>query len=208
MISVTMAVHAESYKQPFATPRARFLAGRMGMWLFLLSLGMLFAASVIGYLVVRLTSDVWPENLPDLPGMLWVSTGIILCSSLTMQGALESIRSAKGDWLNRAMAMTFALGLGFLVVQAFCWSGWLTQIQSHWGESAEYRFALTSFYVLTGVHAAHVIGGLIPMGVVLKRSLAHRYTNSHHSGVYYVTMYWHFLGGVWIVLYTTLLLGT
>lgn len=204
-----MAVPFELNKSPFDTPRARFLAGRMGMSLFLISLGMLFAASLLGFIAVRLlTNDVWPSELPALPRLLWLSTALIVISSGTMQWALEAIRRDGRAILKGTLLATFALGVGFLVVQIICWMNWLAQIEAHWADSETYRFALTSFYVLTGVHAAHVIGGLIPMAFVLWRAFRGRYHAQHHPGVHYVAMYWHFLDVVWFVLFVTLLLGT
>jgi len=204
-----MAVPFELNKSPFETPRARFLAGRMGMSLFLISLGVLFAASLLGFVAVRLlTDDVWPRDLPALPGLLWLSTAMIIISSGTMQWALEAVRRGHNGAFKIMLLLTFALGVGFLIAQMLCWSHWLAQIEAHWADSETHRFALTSFYVLTGVHAAHVIGGLIPMAVVLQRAFAGRYSAEHYPGVHYVTMYWHFLDAVWLVLYATLLIGT
>ena len=63
---------------PFDNPIARFLAGRFGVGLFLISLGMLFGATLLGFLVIRIQNhDAWPNDLPRLPSLLWVSTMIL-----------------------------------------------------------------------------------------------------------------------------------
>jgi cytochrome c oxidase subunit 3 len=65
-----------------------------------------------------------------------------------------------------------------------------------------------TFFVLTGLHGAHVVGGLIPLGVVTAKALRGRYGPDRASGAIYCGMYWHFLDAVWIVLYATLWLGS
>ena len=61
-----------------------------------------------------------------------------------------------------------------------------------------------TFYVLTALHALHVLGGILPMAVVTRNALQHRYTPENHRGVTYVGMYWHFLDVAWLGLYATL----
>lgn len=194
-------------RTPFGDQRSQFLAGRFGMGLFLSSLGMLFGATLLAFLVLRLEiGRAWP-TLPALPAILWLSTLTIVVSSATMQWGLRSIRNDRRRALPSAMLLTFALGVGFLVMQTVAWLQWLVPAAERWGESNEWRFALTSFYIFTGLHAAHVVGGLIPMAVVTSRAMRGRYSSAAHSGVQYCTMYWHFLDAVWLALFASLLLG-
>jgi heme/copper-type cytochrome/quinol oxidase subunit 3 len=62
------------------------------------------------------------------------------------------------------------------------------------------------FYVLTGLHALHVIGGLVPLGITTAHARRGAYTASSHAGVDFIAMYWHFLGAVWLVLFVVLYL--
>ena len=71
-------------KNPFSDPRLRFEAGKLGMWLFLASLAMLFGATVIGFIVIRLQTDDWPATLPPLPPILWLSTLLLLLSRVLL----------------------------------------------------------------------------------------------------------------------------
>ncbi len=198
---------------PFNNRSERFAAGRHGMLLFLLSVSMLFAASLIGYFVIRLQPYVredaigWPSDLPPLPDILLLSTLILGLSSAAMHGALVA---AKRGWTRRLryfMMATLALGIGFLAMQGVAWSNWLAALEGMLGESEPHRWALAAFYVLTGIHAAHVVGGLIPMLLVTCRAWLGRYSAAHHPGVYYCAMYWHFLGIVWLILYVALIIG-
>ena len=198
------------HRNPFGDDAAAFSAGRLGMWLFLAAVGMLFAATIVGFLVIRtqLTlRDQWPSNLPPLPDLLLVSTILLIVSSATMQAALVAARRGRPRPLRLHLLVTTGLGLLFLGLQSWCWIVWLDQLTNLWAASNSFRFALSSFYVLTGVHAAHVIGGLIPLGIVTQRAFAGRYTPDAHVGVHLCAMYWHFLDGVWVLLYLTLILA-
>ncbi|MCH7546352.1 MAG: heme-copper oxidase subunit III [Planctomycetes bacterium] len=194
---------------PFDNPIARFLAGRFGVGLFLISLGMLFAATLFGFLVIRIQNhDAWPNDLPGLPSLLWVSTVILMLSSVTMQGAVRAARGDHGPRLTMHMTLTLILALSFLALQSLCWHAWFSVVTERWNESAEYRFALTNFYILTGLHALHVVGGLVPITLVTRRALGRGYSPEDCAGVAYCAMYWHFLDGVWVILFATLLIGT
>lgn len=177
------------------------------MGLFLISLAMLFGASLLGYFIIRFQTQSWPTDLPSLPGVLWISTALLIVSSFTMQWSLNGIRMDQLAQLRRGMASTLGLGAAFLLLQVGAWITWLRPVIERWAESGEYRLALTGFYVLTGLHALHVVGGLIPMSIVTRRAWQDRYTAQQHAGVYYCAMYWHFLGVVWVVLFFALLLG-
>lgn len=194
---------------PFDDPEARFSAGRQGMIIFLVSLGMLFTASLIGYVVMRFSGgDKIPGGLPPLPRLLWLSTAVLLACSATIQWALVSARRGLDRRLCAAMLVTAGLGLGFLAIQTICWLSWSAAIADLWSRSDQGRYALTGFYVLTGIHAAHVIGGLVPLIIITIHSLQGRYSRESHAAVHYVAMYWHFLDAVWLVLFAVLLLST
>jgi cytochrome c oxidase subunit 3 len=176
--------------------------GVLGMRLFILSLSILFTASLVGYLIVRFRSPQWqPEDAADLPGGLWISTFVLLVSSLTMHGALQGIRRGREDHLRRGLLATLVLGIVFLLLQLVAW---LQLVQLGVGaRSSLYAF---TFYMFTALHGLHVVGGLIPLAVVTRRARQGLYEPSHHAGVHYVSMYWHFLDVVWVVLFTVMVL--
>ena len=190
---------------PFSDGRARLAAGAQGMRLFLVSTGILFGSILIGFVCIRLLAIESPQ-LPPLPRGLWVSTLLLLGSSATMHAAQVAARRGDRGRLQGFLAATTLLGFAFLVVQAVCWILWLEPMRASLGQ-AEQVFLLTGFYTLTGLHALHVVGGLVPLVVITARARAGRYSPDFHPGVIYTTMYWHFLGGVWVVTYATLLIG-
>ena len=182
-------------------------AGTLGMRLFLVSLGVLFGTSVIGYVAIRVMAVHEPLDLPPLPGGLWFSTVLLLGSSFSIQQAVTAARHGRPGALRTALTVTAALGVGFLIVQAMCWAAWAGPMRASLAQS-EQRFLLTGFYVLTGLHAVHVIGGLVPLAVLTARAWATPVTATDRPGVIYTAMYWHFLDGVWLVLFLTLLIGS
>jgi len=178
--------------------------GKFGFGIFLVSLGVFFAASIVGYLVIRLRANEWPPaGAPELPFGLWISTAVILLTSVAIQWAVNSIRQNHKEKLLLALYATIGLGSLFLALQTWNWAA-MVQRELLMKDNL-YAF---TFYLLTGLHALHVIGGIIPLAVTIHKARQELYTSYHYNGVYYCAMYWHFLDGVWIVLYTTLLLGS
>lgn len=179
-------------------------AGVMAMRLFLASLSVLFAASIAAYLVVRSRAVTWPPpGMPRLPSGLWVSTAIILASSFFVQRALSAARRGGGEAIFRNLLITTVLGLAFLVSQAI---NWQTLIATHI-TAGVHLYAFT-FFTLTGLHAAHVVGGIIPLVAVTMRAKRGTYSSTFHPGVYYCAAYWHFLDLVWLVMFCLLFLFT
>ena len=100
-----------SKTSPFADAQARQVAGTQGMRLFLLSLGVLFGASLIGYVSILIMAWGEKPDLPPLPATLWLSTLLLVISSVTMQTAVVSARRGNRALLPVAMLATTALGL-------------------------------------------------------------------------------------------------
>lgn len=174
--------------------------GALGVAIFLISLSVLFVASLVGYFVIRLQSEAWPPpGTPDLPSGLWWSTLLILISSITIQGAVFAVRADRLYLMRALLFVTTLLGFGFLVCQGL---NWRNLLQSQVPPTAS-LYAYT-FYTLTGLHAAHVIGGLIHLTVVTVKAFRGKYWSLFHPGVRYAAMYWHFLDVVWIILFATL----
>jgi len=191
---------------PFADPTARLAAGRFGMWLFLLTLAVVFVATIIGYLAVRISPinvGTWPpESMPPLPPILPWSTAVLVLSSWTMHRgvrACERGSAGQGRWI----VATLVLGVIFLACQLVAWREAIADDM----RVGEHLYAWT-FFVLTGLHGAHVVGGLIPLAVVAVRAMRGRYGPGRAAGAIFCGMYWHFLDAVWIVLYLTLWLGS
>ncbi len=176
--------------------------GRLGMRLLLLALGMLFAATLTGYLAIRGEAQAWPPpGVPRLPAALWISTLLIVLSSIAVQWAVRGIRRGLQAPLRNGLLVTTLLGVAFLVSQSI---NWFALVAVHFTARTNlYGFL---FYLLTGLHAAHVIGGLVPLGLVTVRAWRGAYTSASHTGVEYTATYWHFLDVVWVILFAVLTL--
>ena len=184
------------------------------MGLFLASLGVIFVAAAIGLFVVRVQlerQDLWPTDLPRLPWALAAGTLVLVASAVSMQRGLRLAGDAGGGAgagtgrrapLARALMTTAALGALFLLVQAASWLTWFGAVRDEWQASNEWRVALTGFFVLSGLHALHVIGGLGALIHTWRLVAADAVIGDR---VRYCAMYWHFLGAVWLVLYALLL---
>ncbi len=189
---------------PFEDPKARYQAGLFGMWIFLIALAVLFVSVILGYVVVRVDNgaDFIPVGAPPPPQLLLVSTLLLLVSSVSVQGAVRAARAGDPRQGQR-MVLTVGLAFGFLALQAIAW--WQLAQQSLLPTDNLYAW---TFYVLTALHAAHVLGGLPPMLIVTARALRGAYGPDDHRGIVYCAMYWHFLDAVWVVLYATLWFGS
>ena len=160
-------------------------AGVLGMWVFLATLTVLFLAAIVGYLVVRLKATDWPPpGMPRLPAGLWLATLVLLAGSVTIHRAYRAVRQGERAASTRWLAVTTALACAFLAVQGWNWWG-LIRLRL---TAASNLYAFT-FFMLTGLHAAHVIGGVVLLAVVLARSVRGRYGSGAYAGVTYAAMY-------------------
>lgn len=180
-------------------------AGVLGMTIFLVSLSVLFVASIVGYLMVRVRSPQWiPPGTAPLPIGLWLSTLLLLLSSVTMHGAVLYIRGGKQEASTRLLGATFVLGLAFLGSQTYNW--WrMVAVDAVLATRSLYAF---TFYMLTGLHALHVIGGLIPLTRTVWRAHRGAYSWADFHGIRLMAMYWHFLDAIWIALFAVLQLAS
>ena len=169
---------------------------RLGMRLLLLSLGILFAAALAGYLIIRLRAEVWPPpGSPALPGGLWVSTAILAVLSAVLVMAVSRARAGRASETGRLLASATALGAAFLVAQA---ANWLRL-----DATAERTMLVFGFWMLTVLHALHVLGGLVPLVITTARAGRGRYLNDPEP-VELVASYWHFLGLTWLAIFAAL----
>ena len=172
---------------------------RLGMRLFLVSLGILFGASLIGYLVIRWRADDWPPpGTPDLPAGLWVSTAILAVLSALLVVAVRSARAVETIDLVRQLAAATALAVAFLAAQT---ANWVSMAAG--GELPRQSLLLFGFYVFTVLHALHVLGGVVPLVLVTLRARQGRYVDDPEP-VELVASYWHFLGVAWLAIFVVL----
>ncbi len=182
--------------------------GTFGMLLFLASLTMLFGATMIGYVVIRLQL-LNPDRDPNpplgeiaMPLLLWLSTFVILASSATLHYAGMSIAVERQRPFRRAMTITTVLGYAFLLIQIPALT-MLAKSQASLSEVDSRLYALIIFMVI--VHGLHVVGGLIPLTVITRKARRGAYDHEQFTPVTHMAMYWHFLDAVWLVMFGTMM---
>ena len=175
---------------------------RVLLVLLIFSIVMMFAAFTSGY-IVRRDEGNWREF--DLPISLLVNSIIILLSSASMQWAFFSARKDEIARAKTGLAITLVLGLAFLVGQYYSF-GDLVAGNTYFG-GADANPSGSFVYVLMGVHGFHLITGLIFLAVVLRRALNYQVHSRAMLSIGNATLYWHFLGGLWLYLYLFLLLN-
>ena len=152
-----------------------------------------FAGLVVCYIWRAQSANYWAPI--QLPPILRLSTTVIFLSSLTFEAARRLYRRGERPAYTRLMVVTAALTLCFLALQTSAWMDLFRQ-----GAFLSQNPHSSFFYIFTGLHAAHVVGGLVALGFVLaKRSPRREVVNM-------VAYYWHFLFVLWACLYATLAL--
>lgn len=193
------------------------------LWFGIISITMLFAGLTSGY-IVRQGEGKWVQFA--MPSLFKISTILIVLSSGTMQWAVNSIKKNNRKNLKLAITLTTVLGIGFVVFQYLAWTeltsqgfylvGQVKDIKGAYqyipaaketaSEIANTGNVAASFlYVLTGLHIAHLLGGMIALFVVLSRAFMGKYSDTDYNGVRVCATYWHFLDGLWVYLFFFLL---
>jgi cytochrome c oxidase subunit 3 len=177
----------------------------LGMVLFITSEVMFFSGLFAAYFATRAANTPWPPaafaHTLDPLGPIIIATILLIISSFTCQFAVWSIRRGDRTGFIRNIAITFVLGIVFLGMQVFDYSllfgEGMTLGSGPFG---------TTYFTLTGFHGAHVFGGVLMLGVLLYRGMSGQFSAKHHDAVEAVSLYWHFVDVVWILLFTILYL--
>jgi len=165
------------------------------LWIGILSMIMLFAGLTSAY-IVRQAEGQWLYF--ELPTTFYISTAMIVLSSVTL---LPLVRFAKRDNHNGIMlslGLTMILGLLFTYFQFQAW-GEMVDLGIFFAGSQS-NAAGSYLYVITGVHLAHLAGGLITLLFTLIKASLKRYDSANYTGLELTATYWHFLDILWIYL--------
>lgn len=178
--------------------------GMMGMYIFLASEVMFFGALFATYFYLfGAHPNGWPpagtQPVHWFP-IPWINSIILISSGVTCHFASESMARDNRPRFYLLMAATLILGLFFEVGQVY---EFISAKMSFTG-SNEFSSA---FFAMTGFHGAHVLGGLIFLGLITARAMKGQFNSKHHVAVAAATLYWHFVDVVWIFLFTILYLA-
>jgi cytochrome c oxidase subunit 3 len=168
---------------------------QVGMWIFVGTVTMLFAAFTSAYLIRRVSADWTPIHLPTI---LWANTAVLLASSLVLEWARSASLASRAVAAGRQLWVTALLGAIFLGGQLAAWRELVSQ-----GVYIPTSPHSSFFYIFTGLHGLHLCGGLILLAWTARRATRVEPAAAQRL-VRLCTTYWHFLGGLWLFLYLVL----
>lgn len=163
------------------------------LWVAIASILMMFAGLTSAF-IVKSNLVGW-KNI-EIPRIFWVSTAVILGSSLTMQMALRAFKQREMNQYRLLMGLTFVLGTLFVVLQ---WTGF----QGLWNQGIRFTGSAGAgqfLYVIFGLHAVHVIGGIVALLVMFIKAFTGKIKLYSSVPVEVVATYWHFVDILWLYL--------
>jgi cytochrome c oxidase subunit 3/cytochrome o ubiquinol oxidase subunit 3 len=187
--SVIPQAPAEEWKLPSR--------GIVGMACLILAESAIFIIFVVAYVFYlgKSISGPTPHQVLKLP---IVSTICLLSSSLTVHFAVSALHHAKRSLCSLWLASTVLLGSIFLGSTAYEWY----DLIYHEGLTLQTNLFGTTFYSLVGLHASHVIVGLLMLTLALLFSLRGQLLPKHTERLEVLSIYWHFVDAVWVVVFS------
>jgi cytochrome c oxidase subunit 3 len=163
------------------------------MWVAIGSILMMFAGLTSAYIVKSNQTGWIPVKIP---GVFWVSTAVIVLSSLTIHLALRSFRNREMRQYRLLVAATFVLGALFVFLQ---WLGF----QELWNLKIRFSGSVGAgqfLYVIFGLHAIHVFGGIIALMIIFLKAFFGKIKTYSSVPLEVAATYWHFVDLLWIYL--------
>jgi len=171
--------------------------GRVGMFGLIAAEAAIFTIFVVAYLfyIGKSLTGPMPKEVLSVPIFYTIC---LLSSSLTIHLAVKALRRGNvrvfGDW----WLVTIALGAAFIYGTAMEWH----RLIYHDGLTISTNLFGTTYYSLVGLHGFHVVVGLIALSIVMALALLGNVTAEHAERVDVLSLYWHFVDGVWVVVFT------
>jgi cytochrome c oxidase subunit 3 len=210
------AAHHPDLQHHFDTLEQQHEAATMGMWLFLITEVLFFGGLFLAYTLYRIWYPVaWAEASRELDIVLGAfNTAVLIGSSLTMAFAVRAAQTGKQRATVVWVLLTMALGLVFLIVKYFEYA---EKFEHHHVPGADFHFAnpaqagpaeiyFSLYFLMTGLHATHMIIGFFIMAVIAWMAHKKRFTPEWYTPVEISGLYWHFVDIVWIFLFPLLYL--
>jgi cytochrome c oxidase subunit 3 len=179
-------------KETVNEQRKKIHPHKFTLWVALGSIIMMFAGLTSAYVVKR-DQPGW-TTFP-IPKAFWYSTAVILISSLTIQMALKAFKEREMQRYRNLLTTTAVLGILFVVLQ---WTGfrqiWNTGITFKGSGGGQF------LYIIAGLHALHVLGGILALLVMFVKALASKVRSYNSVPVELMSTYWHFVDLLWVYL--------
>jgi cytochrome c oxidase subunit 3 len=189
----------ESGGNDFRFSAARY---RIGVWVAMASILMLFVALASAYVVRSATANDWRPIA--MPRVLWLSTALIVISSMTIELSRRYLKHSKDAAYGRWLGITVVLGIAFVASQLVAWRQLVKQ-----GVYLASNPHSSFFYLFTAAHGVHLLGGIIALAYVLLTTTKRRATVEGEirrvGAADAATLYWHFMDVLWVTLFLLLM---
>jgi heme/copper-type cytochrome/quinol oxidase subunit 3 len=189
--------------------RPELYQAKLLFYLFIASLGMFFVASLITYITVRDQAfNPVPNAIPGsiltqgpdayqnlrIPNTFWVSTILLVFTSIFLHRACRMVRREKQRLFRRWLLFAMAGAIAFTALQSF---GLYDLLATHFSQDDGSTKVYGMSFTLSFIHALHVVGGIVFLGFVIIQAFRNRYDHERHWAVDNCASYWHFLDVVW-----------
>jgi cytochrome c oxidase subunit III len=193
----TIPVALPGQETPWSLPSK----GKTGMLCLIAAESAIFTIFVVAYIfyIGKSLSGPRPAEILSIPIL---NTICLLSSSLTIHIAVSALRQGKSKAFLLWWGFTLALGLKFIEGTAAEWY----RLIYHHGFTIKTNLFGTTYYSLVGLHASHVIVGLLGLSVVFLLALAGKVKQEHAERCEVLSLYWHFVDSVWVVVFTVVYL--
>ena len=170
---------------------------KLGLFVFLAVITSLFSLFISAYLMRMQLGDWRP--LPD-PDLLWLNTGVLVLSSIALQWARVAAKGERSERVRNALLAGGFFAFAFMGGQLLAWQQLVDA-----GYFVQSNPANAFFYLITGIHALHLLGGLVVWSLTLIKLLGGAEVARVRLSVELCAVYWHFLLVVWVILFGLML---
>ena len=178
--------------------RKRIHPHKFTLWVGIASIVMMFAGFTSAYIVKRNQAN-WVTF--DLPAMFWYSTAVIIISSLTLHMSNIAFKQREMAKYRSLVVATMILGIVFIIMQVIGFNQlWIK------GITLTKNVSFSFLYVIVGLHALHVIGGVVALIVLFAKAFSAKVRNYNIVPLEVISTYWHFVDALWIYLLIFLLM--
>ncbi|HLA32853.1 MAG TPA: cytochrome c oxidase subunit 3 [Pseudomonas sp.] len=176
---------------------------RVGLRVLLAVISSLFMLFLIAFILRSQVPDWRPLTEPMAPlaqpWALWLNTALLICASISLQWARVAARRGQAKATITAFSLGGGLAIAFLAGQLWVWQQFVA-----WGYFVASNPANSFFYLLTGLHGLHLLGGLVAWAITLGKLLRGAPLAQLSSKVELCAIYWHYLLGLWLLLFALL----
>ena len=176
---------------------------RIGIWLAIAAIVMLFAALASAYIIRQRPPE--RNDIPsdwtwiEMPSVLWFNTAVLIVSGLTMEHSRRLLKRNEYRRFSLWITLTTLLGFLFLAGQVFAWQQF--RRQGAYSTSSPHGWF---FYLFTGLHAVHLLGGILALLYVTTAALRLRIGLRRRAAVDVTATYWHFMDALWVFIFLLL----